>query len=629
MMQYSPSIIVKRLVVKKDDQVVYDGSFSTGVNVIRGDNSSGKSTIADFIFYALGGELSAWKKEAALCDITYVEVELNGKTFVLKRPIKPSRAGMDIIESTYNKLVSSNFQVDWLRYPYAATDDKKSFYQALLQELEIPLSAANDHSNITLHQLLRLMYVDQMTSLDRLFKFDKFDNANKRRAVGELLIGLSDVGFYELRMEQQAIEKKLKNYNDEIKILESFLSDDIAELSDIEGIIRHKENSIEEIEKFLESASFEKEDNSEENRMLLSKRENIIETRDKLIKLKDSESNIRFEIMDSRKFIHALERRIEHLSNSSKTIDALSNISFKYCPSCFSPVGDKAGNDCCLCKSNKSNNNDRFDPTFKIRQEIEFQISESKKIIEIREAELEKLNREINSIGASLEGKQVELRALEQPCSTVSQKQRECYIKIGAYKNEIVELAKTKARFSSLYSLYDNRNNASYRHEKVKKLIKRKEIDLDSRIKKKKDLISQCTMRLIKADMDHEEAFNGAMRIDFDFGEDRVSIDDRVLFSASSMVYLKNAFRLGLLHASCIDPTFLYPRFILMDNIEDKGMQPERSHIFQQEIIKLSKNIKVSHQIIFTTSMIDPEINDSQYCVGDFYSDTNKSLKFN
>ena len=63
-----------------------------------------------------------------------------------------------------------------------------------------------------------------------------------------------------------------------------------------------------------------------------------------------------------------------------------------------------------------------------------------------------------------------------------------------------------------------------------------------------------------------------------------------------------------------------------MDNVEDKGMEPERSHIFQHEIIRVSNEIDIPHQIIFTTSMIDPKLDDKTYCVGDFYCEGNKSL---
>lgn len=45
---------LKRLRVMQGGDPVYDQSFHTGVNIIRGENGSGKLTIADFIFYVLG-----------------------------------------------------------------------------------------------------------------------------------------------------------------------------------------------------------------------------------------------------------------------------------------------------------------------------------------------------------------------------------------------------------------------------------------------------------------------------------------------------------------------------------------------------------------------------------------------
>ena len=85
MTQFKPFIIINRLVITKGNSVAYDEIFHPGVNIIRGRNSSGKSTVADFIFYSLGGELAKWKKEAASCDHTYIEVSLSGAIFTLRR----------------------------------------------------------------------------------------------------------------------------------------------------------------------------------------------------------------------------------------------------------------------------------------------------------------------------------------------------------------------------------------------------------------------------------------------------------------------------------------------------------------------------------------------------------------
>jgi len=141
-------------------------------------------------------------------------------------------------------------------------------------------------------------------------------------------------------------------------------------------------------------------------------------------------------------------------------------------------------------------------------------------------------------------------------------------------------------------------------------------------------LLSRLTLEILHNDRDHEEVFRDGKEVEFDFGEDKVSVDKQALFSASSMVYLKNAFRYSLFHASCIDRSFLYPRFLLVDNVEDKGMEPARSHKFQRNMVDIASLLNVPHQIIYTTSMIAPELEGTTLCVGPYYTDINKSLKF-
>jgi hypothetical protein len=64
-----------------------------------------------------------------------------------------------------------------------------------------------------------------------------------------------------------------------------------------------------------------------------------------------------------------------------------------------------------------------------------------------------------------------------------------------------------------------------------------------------------------------------------------------------------------------------------MDNIEDKGMNAVRSQNFRHRIVDLSLSLNAEHQIIFTTPMIAPDLDESDFIVGEHYVFANKSLR--
>ncbi len=624
MMQYKPSLFVQRLVVIKSGYYAYDEVFSLGVNVIRGKNSSGKSTIADFLFYGLGGELTKWKKEAESCDYVYVQVLLSGKTYTLKREVnEKSRSGMDVFSGDFDSAVKSSVS-GWLRYPYNA-NQKESFYQAILKELGIPYSKSDDKNSITMHQLLRMMYVDQMTSPDRLFKFDTFDSPNKRKAIGELLIGLSDFTLYEDRVRLQKLNSQLDSKVKEIGTIHQFFGSSIQSLDEIDKSITEKRNQIESIENVLVTNS-EIDSQSSENQCLIKLKEKLSSLRENKSDLSDSISFSYLEINDSKQFIESLQSRLKALLETNKTISALSDIAFNYCPACHVEVTQKESG-CSLCGHSKHDCDTDIDPTFKVRKEIEFQIAESSKLIEIKQLKLNELEVEVSQLEVAIETCTNEIQLLVKPRANIGSKSRNLLLEIGSLNREIKELNDNKEKFSKLYGLYEQREALQREVNRLHDAITKREASLAAELQRKKNLLAEVTLDLLRADEDHEEIFLNGKNLEFDFAEDRVSIDNRALFSASSMVYLKNSFRLAMLKSSCSDKSYLYPRFLLMDNIEDKGMEMSRSQLFQKEVIKLSEALNCEHQIIFTTSMIDPDINDSDYCVGEFYTDKNKTLK--
>src|SRR4051812_42733647 len=127
MTRFDPTLIITRLVVRRNTAVVYDEPFHRGVNIIRGENSSGKSTILNFIFYGLGGDLNDWSDAAKLCTTVLVEAEFNGKVATLSREISAdSRQPLEIFGGSYVDSQAAP-RDQWIRYPYTRSTSRESF----------------------------------------------------------------------------------------------------------------------------------------------------------------------------------------------------------------------------------------------------------------------------------------------------------------------------------------------------------------------------------------------------------------------------------------------------------------------------------------------------------------------
>lgn len=140
--------------------------------------------------------------------------------------------------------------------------------------------------------------------------------------------------------------------------------------------------------------------------------------------------------------------------------------------------------------------------------------------------------------------------------------------------------------------------------------------------------ISALVVEILKRDLGYETAFKDASHFDFNFGLDVMRLDGKSKFSASSMTVLKNAFRFAIFYLSVLDRHMRYPRLLIMDNIEDKGMVPERSQAFQRTIVECCSQLTGTYQLIFATSMIDPVLNNSEFCRGPNYLKGHHTLSF-
>lgn len=118
--------------------------------------------------------------------------------------------------------------------------------------------------------------------------------------------------------------------------------------------------------------------------------------------------------------------------------------------------------------------------------------------------------------------------------------------------------------------------------------IKAKKEKQTHRLARALEMIEQFATDFLRSDLLREEIFKHPGHITVDFEKNVFAVNARNVFSASSTVYLKNCIHYAIFFTS-LDLDFVrYPRFILCDNMEDKGMEEIRSQNFQRKVVEVA-----------------------------------------
>ena len=632
MTNVKPTLFLIRLVVKThDNTIAYDQKFHNGVNIIRGKNSSGKSTIANFIFYALGGAYNNWTSEALKCKEVIAEILINGARITIKRNISESAfEPMSIYWNNFEE--SKKDSVNWQTYPYKQTPNTISFTNVLFNALSFPEVKGDSDSNITMHQLFRLLYIDQDTPTQSLFRYERFDPPLTREAISEILLGIYDDSLYTQRLSlKQAIKEHDEKKNEFDNLNKVF--GQTGNVTNIAGVQKEIELAKSELVR-IEAAILElriqqiikttkrTELNSEKIQTELSLAKNNIRN------LQSQINQFDIEIADSRQFISTLEKRISELKNSLITRQILGELPLTHCPQCLSEIDSHLmAGDCVLCKQPLSEESEKANAK-RLLQEMELQVKESKSLLEEKERKYTSYVSELPSQIENARSLQKQLdSSIENPQSTRDERIDNLLITKGGEEKkieyliqqikavELIELLKRElAELTSYISIV--RIEISQKEE-----LQRRNFQVS--MQKIRDL----TLHILKNDLDRQEEFRRGKEVQIDFLRDTFALDNGNNFSASSKTYFKNAVLYSIFFASLELNFFRYPRFILCDNMEDKGMEKERTQNLQDLITSMSDSYNIDHQIIFTTSMISDNLNNKAYCVGIEYDRNHKTLK--
>jgi hypothetical protein len=620
-MQFSPTLIIRRLRVEKDGLAAYDEKFHEGVNIIRGDNSSGKSTILNFIFYVLGGDLADWSETAILCSRVLAEVSINEKIATFSRDVVASSGQpMDIYGGDLESGLAARRE-EWLRFPYSRSS-KESFSQAVFRLLNIPEAAGEATGNLTMNQVLRLLYADQLSPTEILFKFDsRWDSPAIRDAVGRLLCGAQETQIYENELRIRSLQKEQDTLVGEQRAIftafgragESLTPEWVevqraAFTSELDSLVRQ----IGEVER-RQIAGSEDGATRKTQEDAYAKVQEALKVVSELTTRRDSLS---FELADLSRYISGLRLKIDALRESKSVTDVLGDVRFETCPSCFELVIDAGEHACHLCKTpidpDKSKNK-----LVLLITEAALQLKQAEEIQSKRREEMTTVETGLSS--ASLQWKRLSTRLAEvqnRPTTQSQDELRKLHTQRGYLERQIEDQERLSTVIERLSRIANRKSEIAAEVSKLETENLAYRASQEKRLSIARTAISDEIKSLLRDDLRRQDSFVDPNLVSFDFGSNKISVDHHTYFSASSRVVLKTSFFVGFLLASLKHEFFRHPRFCLIDTIEDKGMEQERSHNFQRQVVKRSEESSVDHQIIFATAMIAPELDNEEFTVG-------------
>lgn len=266
----------------------------------------------------------------------------------------------------------------------------------------------------------------------------------------------------------------------------------------------------------------------------------------------------------------------------------------------------------------------------RIKLEMQFQIRESQQLLDYNNEQL----KQHNDRRAALRREVVEAQAkydyaVRNVRSTHDERIDELIQTKGYKEGEIAQFLTLLESAEKYQRLKQELADAEQERDNLNRYISAAEY----RIRQQRALIER-TIRdnglyLLKNDQARQDEFGSATSLTLDYAQNIIYLDDgHTKLSASSSFYLKMAARFAFFLASVQVDSMMYPRFFLSDNMEDKGMEENRSRNFQNILVRrLTDMHKNDYQVIFATSNIANELNKPEYTVGAYYSQANKSLK--
>lgn len=407
-----------RLAIRK---ITYDGEkyyyespyLEDGIIIIEGENEHGKSTLMDLIYYGLGGKVQGFNKgdghvankhtEIFNDKDNYVEleIEINSKKFTLTRTIGENRIFV----------VDTNENVEEYDLYRNSNNGNENFSDWILNQLNIrvfDIVQGTKSFKLGFTDLMRLIYHDQKTEIDKIYKNPENDNfvsdsLEVRKAIFEVLIGGGYNEYYYLLGKYKVKAKEYERSKAVVEGYDEFL-DEILEgkVENLTYIRNDKYKKIEQksnLEKEREIARNEKNNASKTWKLIEEQRNKIRQYRGVIEEYESARKSVKGSLNKILFLIDETSNEIKEIERIRFVDKSLQLFSPDTCPYCLRKVEREKGK--CICGG--AVDEEEYERFFYTNEEYLQMINVKKKSVQSLSMLLEKKNSRLRNINQVIE----------------------------------------------------------------------------------------------------------------------------------------------------------------------------------------------------------------------------------
>ena len=608
---------LNRIVVAGDIGCEYEFG---DINVLLGDNNSGKSTLVKLILFCLGAPINSFIDEISkkrLCNNVTLEVTLkNGRSVRIIRKLPISEAFLVTPIKCQEEIVNDEITV------FNAAEFSDFLLESEGYSMEKIAYTKDKMASFRFYFLLRAIYVDQETSAHSILSDlnmgqDYFTSQPIiKKSIVEKILGKDNSELQKIRIAMQELNKESATLGAEI----AFLKEQKEKLESIYSYEWRKlENDLLKIKEEKELLS-----NAEYEQLAKVKIINDKQTSSELvIKQKalnqkvENDQILKLQISDLENIIKSLDDDIVALNYKMAAKDILEELPILYCPNCLSELSEetiKRG----LCENcHKKTVEEKILNNATLKKTLNDSIAEAQELLVVKKnilhqnrVEIDKLEKEIQKEKKRLFSEsQCERNLIQDSINDVKQRLEFLIDK----ENVLKQYRKIKTDFE--------------KSKERKKIISEK-------LKEHKEELLEADNKATKA-MHNYNVFKGKFTdyLKTLFTEiDKCSLDENYMpliddnkmtsvSSASLKVAIRITYILALLASNCGEDGS-HVGFLLLDSPKDKDLDDYR---FEKYLGIIGKECK--GQILITGSVSDREIYKKELVNAKFFEELTTEQK--